>query len=391
MMNYELDKKYRRKGVDCFLDSYREIFIQATPEEIVRQQILKFLEYDLKVPTSMIATEMILKKYNVNSNKRIDIVIHETKEDGYMYPMAVIECKSNDVHLTDTVYDQACEYADLIGANYVFITNGMDILGVHYNKVKEQYETLKEIPLYNDMIENIIEIDYEDYQIDRVKFESLSNIGLLEEIDEFQMLGDDTPDKYKPFIFNIGECLLDTSKRMRTGNYGSFNLIQDYGIRYMSYGNASGGKYPGNYRTLIIEDSNGNNQMISFSILASVSGKSVLVVAIDDFDKSHNSLQLDLNKFINIIEHKVSITHNGAIAIGNIGSGKRAELKEFIKSNNINILNEKDDIVLGTISNDKLLYMDNPEVEVFIANLVEYALVRDLYRDYKKGCLNVCI
>ena len=40
--------------------------------------------------------------------------------------------------------------------------------------------------------------------------------------------------------------------------------------------------------------------------------------------------------------------------------------------------------MLGKISNDKLLYMDNPEVEIFIANLVEYALVRDLYRDYKK-------
>ena len=124
----------------------------------------------------------------------------------------------------------------------------------------------------------------------------------------------------------------------------------------MSYGNASGGHYNTLYRTLIIEDSFGNNQLISFCVIASAkcnndplygnsTGKSVLVVSIDDFNKSHNSLQLNMNKFLNIVDSTVTITHSGAIAVGNIGSGKISELKKFIKNKYPELLNDSDEIM----------------------------------------------
>ena len=163
----------------------------------------------------------------------------------------------------------------------------------------------------------------------------------------------------------------------------------------MSYGNASGGHYNTLYRTLIIEDSFGNNQLISFCVIASAkcnndplygnsTGKSVPVVSIDDFNKSHNSLQLNMNKFLNIVDSTVTITHSGAIAIGNIGSGKISELKKFIKNKYPELLNDSDEIVLGKIKNNKLLYVNQPEVQNLIVNLIKYALVRDEYRDYVK-------
>ena len=40
---------------------------------------------------------------------------------------------------------------------------------------------------------------------------------------------------------------------------------------------------------------------------------------------------------------------------------------------------------LGTLTNDKLWRLDDPEVGHVIANLISYALIRDKYRKYKKS------
>ena len=135
--------------------------------------------------------------------------------------------------------------------------------------------------------------------------------------------------------------------------------------------------------------------LISFCVIACLkctddplygnsTGKSVLTVSIDDFNKSHNSLQLNMNKFLNIINDTVTITHNASIAIGNIGSGKSSELKKFVKNKYPELLNDSDEIVLGKVKNNKLLYMDQIEIQKLIINLIKYALVRDEYRNYIK-------
>lgn len=397
LCKYNIGKLYKRNGIDCYLDRYRKILVPANPEEKVRQQIGRYLEVELNIPKNMIDTEVHLRHYGINSRKRIDITIDERRDDGELYTIALVECKASYVKLTNNVYNQAKEYADILGVNYVFITNGIDMYAFYYNEDKEQYYNLKNIPKYEEIVSNKIdEKEYEnDWKYERLEFEELKDIELLHENDYFYMLGEDTPDKLKSFIINLGECFLDSSKIFPTKSYNYFKVIEDYGIRYMHYGNASGGSYDTMYRTLVIEDKHGNNQMISFCIISCMkfendpahrnsTGKSVLVVAVDDFDKSHNSLQLNLNKELKVVGNKVIISHNGAITIGNMGAGKREELKKFVKKECPELLNEKQEIILGEISNDKLLCMDQEDIEVLVVNLIKYALVRDEYREYVK-------
>ena len=92
---YKLNFKYKRKGAHCCYDESRKMFVQKTPEEIVRQQIIKFLRYQLKVPKKMIDTEVNLKRYGLNSTKRIDISIDEIDQDNELRTVAIVECKSN--------------------------------------------------------------------------------------------------------------------------------------------------------------------------------------------------------------------------------------------------------------------------------------------------------
>ena len=46
---------------------------------------------------------------------------------------------------------------------------------------------------------------------------------------------------------------LDTRVKMPTGKYGLFKLIEDYDMRMLSYGNASGGKFYGPYRSFLVK------------------------------------------------------------------------------------------------------------------------------------------
>lgn len=393
---YKLNFNYKKKGVDCCFDESRKFLVQKTPEEIVRQQIIKFLKYQLKVPKKMIDTEVNLKRYGLNSRKRIDISIDEIDQDNELRTVAIVECKSNNTPLTDRVFTQAVQYADEIDVDYIFITNGIEMIAFHYNERDRKYHKLINLPTYNEIIQNKTKkSDYDkDFKIYRTPYKKLFDPN-LDLYDKFCMIGEDTPNELKPFIMNLGECFLDESKKFTPKNFNGIKILKDCGLRYMNYGNASGGSYNTLYRTLIIEDSFGNNQLLSFCVIAcnkcandpvygNRTGKSVLVVSIDDFNKSHNALQLDMNKFLNIVNNTVTITHNGAITVGKIGSGKIAELKKFIKKKYPELLNDSDEIVLVKIKNNTLLYMDQPEVQNLIINLIKYALVRDEYRDYVK-------
>lgn len=393
---YKLNFNYKRNGIDCCFDESRKILVQKTPEEVVRQQTIKFLKYQLKVPEKMIDTEVNLKEYGLKSRKRIDIAINEIDQNNELYTVAIVECKSNNTSLTNKVFTQAAQYADELYVDYIFITNGIDMLAFHYNEDDKQYHKLKNLPTYDKIIQNKTkQSDYaEDFKINRTPYKKLFTPD-IDSYDKFYMIGQDTPNKLKPFIINLGECFLDDSRKFPQKNFDGIKVLEDCGLRYMNYGNASGGSYNALYRTLIIEDSFGNNQLISFCVVASVkchndplygncTGKSVLIVAIDDFNKSHNSLQLNINNFLNILDNSVTITHNGAIAVGNIGSGKISELKKFIRNKYPELLNDSNEIILGKIENNKLLYMDQIEIQRLIINLIKYALVRDEYRDYVK-------
>lgn len=50
-----------------------------------------------------------------------------------------------------------------------------------------------------------------------------------------------TPRELALSAFNLWEGLLDVWVKMPTGDYGLFELIEDYGVRMLTYGNASGG------------------------------------------------------------------------------------------------------------------------------------------------------
>ena len=359
IFSYEKEKLpeiYNRDGKKCYLDPIRKRLILITPEEIVRQKWISFLKDKLSVPEQLISVEDHLSHYGVNSRRRADIIIKGNDDSGNQYPLCIVECKAPDVPLTESTQNQVFDYCDEIGADYAIMSNGYTTDCYKYNEKSNQYIRLSEIPTYR-------------------------------EIDEF--ISDMTIPEIALPAYNLLECFLDYRVKMPTGDYGMFKLIQDYGVRILSYGNHSGGVFSGPYRSFLI-DVDGSTEIVSLAITTCYKSTSqdyirtALCIAIDNEESSHHALQLVLDENLEVNDEICDFYHHGRIAIGNIGSGKISELRTFVEKYCPEMIDGKK-FYLGTLTNDKLWRLDDPEVGHVIANLISYALIRDKYRKYKKS------
>ncbi len=194
-------------------------------------------------------------------------------------------------------------------------------------------------------------------------------------------------------MLNLIGFIQDTKTKFSPFATESYDVIED-GDRYTSFGNAAGGTWEGDYRYFVLEDSEGNNQIVSISVLGSMKcvnhpvfgnrkGQTILVVAIDDFDKRHNSLQLNLDKYVHKQGNEFVVWHDGTITIGKKGAAKRSEMIEYIRKNDSTLLNQNDIIVLGTFDCTREILWKQPEAKAFIRNLIQYALIRDDFRRAK--------
>lgn len=109
-------------------DPIRKKWVEALPEEIVRQKILSHLVNDLGYPPQSIAIEKSLLELLHTSNeavpnRRIDILCFETKT---LQPLLLIECKA--VRLEEKMLSQIMGYNAHIGAPLICLANEGEFL-----------------------------------------------------------------------------------------------------------------------------------------------------------------------------------------------------------------------------------------------------------------------
>lgn len=98
-------------------DPVRRRMVAATPEELVRQKLLRRMLNDLGYPPGLIAVEMYLG----SPQRRADIVCYRSS----MQPLLVIECKAKE--LSQEAEEQAFGYNASLGAPFVCLA-GKDAL-----------------------------------------------------------------------------------------------------------------------------------------------------------------------------------------------------------------------------------------------------------------------
>ena len=121
-------------------DEIRKKFVFITPEEWVRQNVLKFL-INKNIPINHISIE---KKIIVNKlNKRFDIVVFDRNGNVLL----LVECKSYNVRLDQKVFDQIAIYNKSIMAKYLMITNGLNHYYFEIDNTNKNYKFLNKFPL----------------------------------------------------------------------------------------------------------------------------------------------------------------------------------------------------------------------------------------------------
>jgi len=178
-----------------------------------------------------------------------------------------IECKAPDINLSSQTYSQCQRYIELIGGKYIFITNGNDIFAWYHDCNKT--EELSQLPTYEEMMNDNIRIRKPDsknayYRQSLEEIEKMSS----DEFFDTGFIGEDTPKHLWKYIVNLGDCFLDQEHFADKKQFNNIKIVDDLGCVYLNYDDASGGGFgSGLYRSLLIEDNHGNNQIISFSII----------------------------------------------------------------------------------------------------------------------------
>ena len=123
-------------------DIIRKKYVVLTPEEWVRQHVLRFLLEEKNYPASLIAVERQLKIHT--RTKRTDIVVYNTQGTQEV----LIECKAPSVKITQDAFDQIARYNLTANASYLMVTNGLSHFFCQIDTENETYVFLKDIPGY---------------------------------------------------------------------------------------------------------------------------------------------------------------------------------------------------------------------------------------------------
>jgi len=126
-------------------DDVRKKYIALTPEEWVRQHIVRYLIKEKNYPGSLFAIETGTK-YN-RMAKRTDIVVYNP--DGHV--VLLIECKAPGVAINQNPFNQIAMYNKELRGKFLIVTNGISHYCCEMDYVNGDHKFLEDIPDYDSI------------------------------------------------------------------------------------------------------------------------------------------------------------------------------------------------------------------------------------------------
>lgn len=144
---FKIRTRLKENGEEEIFDIIRKKHVALTPEEWVRQHVVHYLIEKKNVPSSLIGVE---KGILINNKpKRFDVVVFSKQGN----PLLLVECKSPDVKITQSVFDQAARYNLILNATYFFITNGLQHYQCKIDYMQKKYNFMEDLPTFFQMNE----------------------------------------------------------------------------------------------------------------------------------------------------------------------------------------------------------------------------------------------
>ena len=141
---YEFDVRADGERTVIF-DTVRRQYVQLTPEEWVRQNLLQYLFEDLGFPKGLTAVEKGFMDRGIQA--RADVVVHDRQGSALL----MAECKAPGVKLKQNAVDQIARYNATVGAKYLVVTNGLDHYCWAVDRERQSYRFLEQLPRYEEL------------------------------------------------------------------------------------------------------------------------------------------------------------------------------------------------------------------------------------------------
>ncbi len=122
------------------LCAWRRKYVRLTPEEHVRQSVLRALETHFGYPHGLIGVEIPIEVAGLK--KRCDAIVYNRQ----MRPLMLVEFKAETVPLTQQVLDQAAIYNRRLHVPYLMLSNGKDTIVAEV--LETTYRFQEQIPTY---------------------------------------------------------------------------------------------------------------------------------------------------------------------------------------------------------------------------------------------------
>ncbi|MFZ0564768.1 MAG: type I restriction enzyme HsdR N-terminal domain-containing protein [Chlamydiales bacterium] len=138
-------------------DPVRKKWVENTPEEIIRQQLIQKMIGELGYPISFLAVEKELSKLphlqlvskREMPKRRVDILVFskEIHSEFSLFPLLMIECKV--ALLTPKFVQQVVGYNTFVGAPFIALANKQGVITGSFDKERGTYHFKKGLPYYS--------------------------------------------------------------------------------------------------------------------------------------------------------------------------------------------------------------------------------------------------
>ncbi|MFI8684682.1 type I restriction enzyme HsdR N-terminal domain-containing protein [Rossellomorea sp. NPDC077527] len=369
-------KVFKEGNEKVIFDPCRQILLKFTPEEEVRQNLIEILVKDMKIPIELISTEYALNKVDSNSGQRADIVVWNRGRDGIKEALLVVEVKAAHIELTDHALEQVMSYNKILKARYVGVSNGNSF---NIYKIQEG----KAVPLtsnlytYSDLLEEKV-VFSKSRKLRRLPYELTTYRRYVIHLLDLGYIGEGTSTNMHGFISDLqnfilcGNVLFDVQQN---------SIIEDLSYGFFSFGNASGGSYPGYYRSFIITDLDQKPIVVRIGVFGTSilkddpkygnrKGNTYLTVALDESGSSTNILQLNIDKYLIYSQenHSYEIFHSGRR-----NGYKSKDVIKLVEKYTPSLV-EDNKVKLGILPANKSI--SSEEGSDFICKILDYARVR---------------
>ena len=135
-----------KDGNEMILDPVRRKYVKLTPEEWVRQNFVQYLINEGKYPAGLLGIEILFRLNKLK--RRVDILVHNRTGE----PVLIVECKSPDVKIDESVFEQIATYNMKFKVPYLVVTNGLHHYACKIDHQEMKFEYLLVIPLYEDLL-----------------------------------------------------------------------------------------------------------------------------------------------------------------------------------------------------------------------------------------------